>query len=329
MKKFTRKDFLETLFQDYFRTREGFIIVRTVRSLDLKVSTRYFPNVELLSKETYSEDQHVFFGCCPRESMKPGKQYIKYAVALWAGLDLGPEGHSGKQVYFYGQPQAAKAVRSFPLPPSIIVESGWGLHLYWLLREVTPITNVDEFDSLLTALSDYFQCKTGSTADALLRLPDTVNCKIPSHHVNCGVKYINQDFRYDIQDFLSLNLGGASRPTKAVMFMGGAITTTEMAEVAKAEAECSYVDTPEDDELIEAVAYGSDGEHPDRSPDFEPVPYEDAEETQSGESSYENLADRIADKVVDQVSGRLMKPLADAIAERIIKHLDEKLKTRS
>jgi hypothetical protein len=329
MKKFTRKDFLETLFQDYFRTREGFIIVKTVRSLDQKTSARYFPNVELLSKESYAEDQHVFFGCCPRESMKPGKQFIKYAVALWAGLDLGPEGHSGKHVYFFGQPQAAKAVRSFPLPPSIIVESGRGLHLYWLLREVTPLTNIDEFDSLLTALSEYFQCQTGSTAEALLRLPDTVNCKIPSHHVNCRVKYINADFRYDIQDFLNLNLGGAGRSPKAAVFMGGAITTTEMAEVAKAEAECSYVDTPDDDEIVEAIPDDSDGEGPEEGLDFEPVPYEAGAEAQPAGAFYEDLADRIADKVVDQVTGRLIEPLADAIAERIIKHLDEKFRARS
>lgn len=326
MKKFTRKDFLETLFQDYFRTREGFIMVKTIRSLDLKTSTRYFPNVELLSKETYAEDQHVFFGCCPRESMKPGPQYIKYTVAVWAGLDLGPEGHSGKKVYFFGQPQAAKAVRSFPLPPSVIVESGWGLHLYWLLREVTTLSNIGDFDSLLTKLSNYFQCKTGSTADALFRLPDTLNCKIPSHPVQCRVKYINPDFRYDIQDFFDLNLGGVGQSAKASVFMGGAITSPEMAEVAKAEAESSYVDTPDDDDFPEPISDDNNGEHPDRVADFEPVPYEIVEERSSGESPYEDLADKIADKVVDQLTGRLIKPLADAIAERIVKHLDEKLK---
>ena len=52
--EYTRKDFLEALFQRYFTKREGFILVRAVRHLDHKISTRFFPNIELAREGTVS-----------------------------------------------------------------------------------------------------------------------------------------------------------------------------------------------------------------------------------------------------------------------------------
>ncbi len=167
----TRKDFLEALFQRYFRKREGFILARAVRHLDHKISTRFFPNIELLARELYLEDQHVYFGVCPRESMKPDKKHIRYLVALWAGMDLASEGYSGRNRFFFGHSQAARAIRSFPLPPSIIVESGWGVHLYWLLKQVTEIRDPALVEALLRKINVYFQCSTEVGIDSVLRLP--------------------------------------------------------------------------------------------------------------------------------------------------------------
>ena len=186
--EYTRKDFLEALFQRYFTKREGFIIVRAVRHLDHKVSTRFFPNIELLAREQYQEEQHIYFGVCPRESMKPDKRHIRYLVALWVGMDLTSEGYSGRNRFFFGHAQAAKAIRSFPLPPSIIVESGWGVHLYWLLKQVTEIEDPAPVETVLRKINGYFQCSTEVAIDSVLRLPGTVNCKHSSQCVECRIK---------------------------------------------------------------------------------------------------------------------------------------------
>ena len=108
--KFTRKDFLEALFSDYYREHRGFIMVRSVRRGDPKMSTRYFPNIEILAKEHYGEERDVYFGICPRERMKAEKEHIHYLVSLWADLDIGADGHEGKKVYFEGPQQAARAI---------------------------------------------------------------------------------------------------------------------------------------------------------------------------------------------------------------------------
>ncbi|MFC1833938.1 hypothetical protein ACFL2Q_04290 [Thermodesulfobacteriota bacterium] len=202
---FTRKDFLEALFRQYFSKHNGFIMTKVHKRLDHRISTRYYPTIERLAKEPTTDDSNVFFGICPRERMKPGVENIRYLPALWAGLDMGPEGYSGGQTYFAGPSRAAKAVRSFPIPPSIIVESGHGIHLYWLLNRMIEIAEVDRVNLLLRKINDYFQCPKSVDISSAMRLPGTVNTKLMGEFVNCSVKYINNSFRYDLEEFEKLD----------------------------------------------------------------------------------------------------------------------------
>ncbi len=202
--RFSRKDFLEALFADYYREHRGFTLVKSFKRGDAKMSTRYFPNVDILAKEQYGEDRDVYFGICPRERMKAEKEHVRYIVAFWADLDIGSEGHDEKQTFFEGPREAAKAIRSFPRAPSIIVESGRGAHLYWLLREVTEVNDHEKFESILAKINDFLQCDTEVSLDTVLRLPETVNTKIPARPVNCEVKFINSNFRYSVEDFENL-----------------------------------------------------------------------------------------------------------------------------
>jgi hypothetical protein len=202
--KFSRKDFLEALFVDYYKEHRGFTLVKSFKRGDAKMSTRYFPNIDILAKEQYGEDRDVFFGVCPRERMKAEKEHIRYIVALWADLDIGRDGHEEKQRFFEGPREAAKAIRSFPRAPSIIVESGRGAHLYWLLRQVTEVTDPERVEAIIKKISHFLLCDTEAGLDAVLRLPETVNTKIPSAPMDCEVKFINNNFRYALEDFETL-----------------------------------------------------------------------------------------------------------------------------
>lgn len=201
---FTRKDFLEAIFSEYYKEHRGFILVKSFRRGDPKISTRYFPNIEILAKENYGEERDVYFGICPRERMKPDREHIHYLVALWADLDIGVEGHEGKKVFFEGPQQAARAIRGFPRPPSIIVESGRGAHLYWLLKQVEPVSDGEKMEKLLREMSDYLKCDTEINLDTVLRLPETINTKVPGKPAACEVKFINTNFRYTLSDFEKL-----------------------------------------------------------------------------------------------------------------------------
>jgi hypothetical protein len=323
--RLTRKDFLEALFHRYFAKREGFILVRAVRHLDHKISTRFFPNTELLSREPYQDGQHVYFGICPRESMKPDWRHIRYLVALWAGMDLTSEGYSGRNRFFFGHSQAAKAIRSFPLPPSIIVESGWGVHLYWLLKDVTEIRDPAPVEALLRRINSYFQCGAEIGIDSVLRLPETVNCKHPSHCVECRVKYINQDFCYDLEDFENLNLGTAGTSLRSTAFVKPLSEKTPHTPVIADSYDPSQFRQPQDARtpkpaptLLSEESVAADSPVRDVVPD----------EIRGGstvvvcaEESSDMMADEIADKVMERLGDKFTNKLADAIVERLVKRL--------
>lgn len=202
--KFTRKDFLEALFSDYYKEHRGFILVKSFRRGDPKTSTRYFPNIKILAKEHYGDDRDVYFGISPRERMKAEKEHVRYLVTLWADLDIGQEGHEDKKVFFEGPQQAAKAIRSFPRAPSIIVESGRGAHLYWLLRETEEIEDHEKAEDVLRNISQHLGCDTEVSLDTVLRLPETMNTEVPGKPMGCEVKFINLNARYGLEDFENL-----------------------------------------------------------------------------------------------------------------------------
>jgi hypothetical protein len=354
-KRFSRKDFLEAIFGEYFRRQDGFVIVKTSRQLDQKLATRHFPNIEILAKEQFPPDQNIYFGVCPRETMKVQRPEIRFCTAFWAGLDLAPDGYSGKEGYFNGPSAAAKAVRSFSLPPSIIVESGLGMHLYWLLNSVTEIRDTGLVEQRLQSINGYFQCKTRVKVDSMLRLPGTFNCKIPGRSVNCEVKYLNTDFRYDLTDFDSLQLAPEIVKGEAAWHPEGprvAGDTPAPAATSRSQgiAESRIEDFTEDVDRFLAQEHAEKKQllgttarkrSPYRGPrseqtgfpdqtflkDFEPVPYEAETESVQQEAdvlspeSADLMAEKIAKKVLDKLSDKFLKDLVDEIVDKLAKRL--------
>jgi hypothetical protein len=202
----TRKDFLDAIFNPYYEQNAGFIIVRTSERSEAKTGTRYFPNSDSLSREQYSSETNVYFGVCPREKMKPGKEHVRYITCLWAGIDIGPDGYSGREKHFRSEEQALMVAMAFPLKPSIIVQSGRGMHLYWLLKRATEIKDPDRIEQLLSKIGNYFQCPFPSGPDAALRLPETWNSKDPFRNAKCVLARMDPNLRYDLEEFQDLDL---------------------------------------------------------------------------------------------------------------------------
>jgi len=198
--KFTRKEFLEAIFSPYYRDQRGFVLVKTVKRGDEKIATRYFPNVEVLNKEIYGDDKDVFFGICPRERMRPEKEHVKFVLALWADINVGREGYQKGEPVFPGPEEAAKAIRDFPKPPSITVDSGHGLHLYWLLEKPVEVSRPSDLEGILERIQERLGCKKNAGLDALMRLPDTLNNKVFGQPQECHTKFINTNFRYSLEE---------------------------------------------------------------------------------------------------------------------------------
>lgn len=326
MKKYSRKEFLIALFGNYFERQNGFVIIKSTRHVDRKVSTRYFPNVEILAKEHYMPDQDVFFGVCPRETMKSDKSHIRFVTALWAGLDLGPDGYSGKNVFFSGPASAAKAVRSFPLPPSIIVESGWGMHLYWLLSDIVETTEKDRVERILRRISDYFQCKYYAGMDAMLRLPGTFNCKMAGKSVPCAIKYMNTDFSYRLEEFEQIHLGPEIDATPKIPDKEAQPVQPQeiIAEIGPQAYEDAVEQAPGRDDVRNYLVTEPDDKI---ATDIEPLFYESPQKSQDSCERVlsDDFVERMADQIVDRVVENLSKKLIDELADEIVARLATKL----
>lgn len=95
------------------------------------------------------------------------------------------------------------------LPPSVIVDSGGGIHAYWLLDELT--TDLRTARLVLQGLATAFKGDSLSPANSL-RLPGTVNTKPERSSALCHLIEVS-DRHYSLSDFQPFVLPVPGSPT--------------------------------------------------------------------------------------------------------------------
>ncbi len=86
--------------------------------------------------------------------------------ALWVDLDVDDT---------HDKDDLLAKVENWQIPPSAIVDSGHGLHVYWLLTEF--VDDKDRVERCNLWLADEFGADHCYSIDHLLRVPGTVNYK--------------------------------------------------------------------------------------------------------------------------------------------------------
>jgi hypothetical protein len=87
--------------------------------------------------------------------------------------------------------------------PSIVIASGGGTHLYWVLE--TPTTDIDHADRILKGMAVWLNADATMTADQIMRLPNTINTKPGRHRAKCEIlRYTSHEYRPD--DFFGYEL---------------------------------------------------------------------------------------------------------------------------
>jgi P4 family phage/plasmid primase-like protien len=141
-----------------------------------------------------------------------GKESEVIAIpALWMDIDIAGYAHKKSNLPSSLQ-ECLDFLDDFPLKPTLIINSGHGLHVYWVFREVWYFDGVDERKKA-RLLSDKFQSTLIQRAKEkswdldkisdlarLLRVPGTYNYKNP--HDPKLVEIINSNnYRYNPEDF--------------------------------------------------------------------------------------------------------------------------------
>jgi len=147
---------------------------------------------------TLAATHDVYLGVAARRDSSNGtKANLAWAGALFAEVDVG----EGKP--YTTLAAAQEAVRTFALRPSMVVESGCGLHLYWLLREPWPLDNAEDlaaFEAVTNGLAIALQGDAAWDASRVLRLPGTLWHKEEPARV-VELAELDADLRYNLSDF--------------------------------------------------------------------------------------------------------------------------------
>lgn len=138
---------------------------------------------------------HLYFGVALRKNTSGGgKNDVGCCTAVFADIDfkdIEPE-------------EARKLLSEFPFKPSIIVKSGNGLHVYWLLKEPVVAGDFPKLEAINRGMLKYMRAQIGpQDVSRILRLPGTLNIKkkYPNPKPVTTVTWFHPENRYILDDF--------------------------------------------------------------------------------------------------------------------------------
>lgn len=183
--------------------------------------TSYFDTSSFPAAVAYAHDRakagyDVYFGTGLRRQplgsdARGGKADVQWLTAMWIDIDIRGPGHKEAKLPETLE-QAISVAELCPLEPSLIVDSGGGLHVYWLLSKPleVPAGGHEKLNvvfkafqkRIIAAAQARLGFKIDSTAniDRVLRLPETWNYKSqPRRPVEI---IFDNDNRYDFKELV-------------------------------------------------------------------------------------------------------------------------------
>lgn len=154
--------------------------------------------------EEQKQNKNVFFGIAPRKNNNSGKKEDCTSIsALWVDVDCGQDGHK-KSSRFITKQKSLEHIEQIPIKPSIILDSGHGLHLYYLLDQKISLneSNINLMEDLNKKLTYIFGGDTSCYNIAqILRVPDTLNIKTDPA-LPTRLRLYNPEIKNSISDLL-------------------------------------------------------------------------------------------------------------------------------
>ncbi len=164
---------MKSLFPHLFSQTNGNIEFRAISK-----------NTEELIDRLFSKDPHeistwinrnkdtanLYFGICTRKPgvTKGGKDDCFEIGAYWADLDF--------KDFTRGETEARSALDNFQIKPSVVVNSGYGLHAYWIFKEIEVLNgNAAEHEARLKGIGRAVRGDNVFDITRVLRIPNTIN----------------------------------------------------------------------------------------------------------------------------------------------------------
>ncbi|NLX59679.1 MAG: DUF3987 domain-containing protein [Phycisphaerae bacterium] len=180
--------------------------------------TRHFADladIDAYCEHTSDQGQETFFGLGLVRGTPQGRGTAEDVAAiggLWCDIDRAGPAHPDKPLPVTME-EVEGLLSELPLSPSIIVDSGHGAHAYWLFREVWLFEDDADrqkaaalargWHGLVCRLAETKGWKLENLSDLarVLRVPGTVNHKVPDHPVAVRILRYDATLRYNPSDF--------------------------------------------------------------------------------------------------------------------------------
>lgn len=187
-KEFKRLDFFKALY----RRCNGYIELRAIPKME---NERRIPRVfvslgtdwKTISEKVDSfcnqyKDRNLYFGVATRDGKGGKKKNVVHIPCVWADIDY-------KDI---PREEFEKKLEIFSFKPSIIVNSGHGVHLYFLLDKPVEQKNGVEIEKINEWIASEIGGDDVHSWEHILRIPDTNNHKYEEKTI-CKIKEVNDD----------------------------------------------------------------------------------------------------------------------------------------
>lgn len=186
------------------RWPNGWLEIRYLADSEKPVQRWYKPQDVPLDKLRAGNQagRNIYFGVGLRRKRGGKKGDVLAIPALWVDLD-------GKD-FSQGKSEALAALDRLPadLSPSMVLDSGHGIHAYWLLETAVVLNGNGEIGRVERTLRGLAHHLDGdpTVADVarIMRLPGFLNVKDPENPVPCKLLDIHVDRRFDLAAFSDL-----------------------------------------------------------------------------------------------------------------------------
>lgn len=157
-------------FLDFVMLPGGYVEVRAIKHVRVRQWWERDREAAVdLAMKLSDDGWDAYYGVLPRRIHGDGSTAAipPFTRTLWADLDDKIHGDKSRTLM---------ALVRFPVPPSVVVDSGHGYHAYWRLDSIVPF---DQGKRIMVGLAEKLKGDHVYDAARILRLPGTVNYKDP------------------------------------------------------------------------------------------------------------------------------------------------------
>jgi putative DNA primase/helicase len=172
--------------------------------------TQWFPAHQLEQVATYCQAiarrYNCYFGLGLRAEQVDGRGESSDVLGipgLWAEIDVKHAAHTKVDLPETIEEAIALVREATPLKPSLVIRSGYGIHVYWLFREIWIFEDADDrqaayhllhrLQATIQGVAKLHGWDIDSTFDLarVLRIPGTFNRKIPDDPKLVAIRMIS------------------------------------------------------------------------------------------------------------------------------------------